>query len=274
MLNTVPKPLKRRLKKIAFGCITLYIMILTSLYVLQEKLLFLSTTLEQDYQYQFDYNFEELFLNTNDDARLNAIHFKVEQPKGVILYFHGNAGDLSRWGTIAELFVKRGYDVVIMDYRTYGKSTGKLKHDRFYTDAELFYDYVKAHYDEQRISLYGRSLGTCLATYLASKHSPYQLILETPYYSMVDVAKQRFPIFPVDVLLKYAFPSYKYIQEVACPITIFHGTDDEVVPFDSAKQLVDMAPESLTTFIPVTGGQHNNLADFEMYWSNIETVLP
>ena len=91
---------KRSVKKALILLIGLYIMIGTSLYLLQEKILFRPTVLAQDYVYTFDSNFEELFLKPNDDAVINALHFKAENPKGVILYFHGNAGDLSRWGII------------------------------------------------------------------------------------------------------------------------------------------------------------------------------
>src|SRR5210317_238710 len=115
--------IKPRLKKILFIFLGLYVMFTSSLYFLQDKLMFLPTVLAQDYQYQFNFPFEELFFETEENAVINALHFKVENPKGVILYFHGNAGDLSRWGTIVEYFVAKNYDVLVMDYRTYGKST-------------------------------------------------------------------------------------------------------------------------------------------------------
>ena len=89
----------------------------------------------------------------------------------------------------------------------------------------MFYNYLKEDYNEEDITLYGRSLGTGIATYLASKNNPRQLILETPYYSILDVAKDRFPIFPVKKLLKYEFPTHQFIKQVSCPITIFHGTN-------------------------------------------------
>ncbi|MGC1205993.1 MAG: alpha/beta hydrolase [Flavobacteriaceae bacterium] len=249
-------------------------MISTSLYFLQEKILFLPTVLEQDYQYQFNYNFEELNFETNDGANLNAIHFKAKNPKGVILYFHGNAGDLSRWGTIAEYFVEKQYDVLIMDYRTYGKSKGKLSEAVFYKDADLFYQYLKDRYNEEEITIYGRSLGTGIATYLASKNNPKQLILETPYYSILDVAKDRFPIFPVEKLLKYKFLSFEFIQKVSCPITMFHGTNDSVVPYASAEKLFEIAPKLKTNFVIIEGGNHNNLIDFERYKTTISEILP
>lgn len=248
-------------------------MIGASLYFLQEKLLFLPTVLSQDYQYEFDSPYEELFLKPAQDVSINALHFKTKNPKGVILYFHGNAGDLSRWGTIAEYFVAKNYDVFIMDYRTYGKSTGKLSEQAFYEDAQYCYEYLLKQYSENEITLYGRSLGTGIANYLASRNSPKQLILETPYFSILDVAKHRFPIFPIKKLMKYAFPSNAFIIDVKCPITIFHGTHDSVVPYASAEKLKNVAPSELTTFITIEGGGHNNLIEFEVYRNSIVDIL-
>lgn len=247
-------------------------MIGSALYFFQEKILFLPTTLEQDYQYNFDYPFEELFLKTEDDASINALHFKTENSKGVILYFHGNAGDLSRWGKITEHFVEKNYDVLIIDYRTYGKSTGKLSEQAFYNDAQYCYDYLLRHYSENKITVYGRSLGTGIASYLASKNRPQQLILETPYYSILDVAEHRFPMFPVKQLLKYHFPTHQYLPKTDCAITIIHGTDDGIVPYSSGKKLLEIGLDNLN-FITVDGGDHNNLIEFEAYHNTIETIL-
>ncbi len=273
MLSTPQNLTQRRLKRLLQILLLLYIMIGASLYFLQEKMLFLPTALEQDYQFQFEQPFEEVFLNPSENVSINAIHFKVEEPKGVILYFHGNAGDLSRWGTIAEFFVKKNYDVFIMDYRTYGKSTGKLSEQAFYDDAQFCYDYLLKQYPENEIILYGRSLGTGIATYLASKNQPRQLVLETPYYSILDVAKHRFPIFPMERLLKYKFPTNEFIVDANCPITIFHGTADGIVPFSSAEKLYGVASKNSTQFIKIDGGGHNDLVDFEAYNNGIDGIL-
>lgn len=273
MLFTHQNQLRRRLKRVLKFLLVLYIMIGASLYFLQEKILFLPTTLAQDYNYQFSASFEELFFKTAEDVSINAIHFKTENPKGVLLYFHGNAGDLSRWGIVGEHFVSLNYDVLIMDYRTYGKSTGKLSEQGFYDDAEFCYNYLLESYSEEDIVLYGRSLGTGIATYLASKHQPRQLILETPYYSILDVAKHRFPIFPVKKLLKYEFPSNEFITNVNCPITMFHGTDDSVIPYSSAQKLNSVAPQNNTLFTTIEGGSHNNLISFEKYKEGVKALL-
>lgn len=263
----------RKLRKTAILLFVLPGVLLTMLYFIQEKLIFLPTHLPADYSYSFTSEFEELFVQAEDGARLNALHFTKSETQGVILYFHGNAGDLSRWGTVAPLFLEKGYDVLVMDYRTYGKSTGKLSEAALYSDAQHFYDYLLERYEEDKIILYGRSLGSGVAAQLASKNQPAQLILETPYYSLMDVAQERFPFLPVKWLLKYELPSYRYVQDIQCPITIFHGTQDEVVPYSSGKRLFEDTPGPGKRMYTIEGGGHNNLIDFGPYHQGIDSVL-
>lgn len=262
------------LKRFIFAALIFYVMITALLAFFQERFIFLPTQLPQEYAYSFTTPFEELFLETGDGARLNALHFKAENPKGIILYFHGNAGDLSRWGEITQDFTKHNYDLLVMDYRTYGKSTGKLSEENLYTDAQLFYDYVKESFRESEIILYGRSLGSAFATRLAAENNPNLLILESPFYNLKTVAKNRFPIVPVDLLIRYHFENNKYIQEVDSKTIIFHGTSDNVVPFKSGKMLYEKAsPKNGKHFVEVAGGGHNDLAMFETYQKAIEAVL-
>ncbi len=260
----------KRFLKWALGLIVIFIIML---YSFQEKLIFHPTTLDQNYSFKFSAPAIEFNLNSPDGAKLNALHFKQENPKGIILYFHGNAGDLSRWGYMGVPFAEKGYDVIIMDYRTYGKSTGKLSEAALHADAVLFYEYVNELYPNIPIILYGRSLGTGIATRLASVYTPDKLILETPYYSLLDVAKKHFPFLPLKWLLKYRFDSYSYIQKVSCPITIFHGTDDTIVPYTSGKKLYDAIPHQNRKLITIDGGEHNNLAAYEAYHKGLLTAL-
>lgn len=248
-------------------------MVGTSLYFLQEKILFRPTILELDYQYSFSYPFEELFLKINDDAIINALHFKAEESKGVILYFHGNSGDLSKWGNITEYFVRLNYDVFVMDYRTYGKSTGVLSEQVLYDDAQYCYNFLTEKYNENDIVIYGRSLGTAIATKTAATNQPKQLILESPYYSIIDVAKKRFPVVPVSYLMNYELPTYKFIQEVSCNISMLHGTEDYVVPFSSGEKLFKVAPREKTTFTSIPNAGHNDLNEFKLYHQQIEKIL-
>jgi fermentation-respiration switch protein FrsA (DUF1100 family) len=264
----------RRFKRVIYFLIIFYVMIASSLYFFQEKLIFFPTPLAQDYTFEFAYPFEELFLESDDGAIINAVHFKNQNPNGVIIYFHGNAGDLSRWGKVTEFFVEKNYDVFVMDYRTYGKSTGKISEQALYSDAQMCYDFLLKQYEASEIIIYGRSLGTGIATHLASKNNAKQLILETPFYSLADVAKHRFPLFPVKKLLKYDFLSYKYIQGVNCPVTIFHGTDDNVIPYNSGEKLFNSITQKEKVFFTIENGAHNNLVEFESYHKAIQQILP
>lgn len=249
------------------------ILLIAMVYFFQERLIFLPTKLSQDYTYSFQADFDEIFLKADDGANLNALHFHAVEPKGVILYFHGNAGDLSRWGEIVLPFVKLRYDVLVMDYRNYGKSTGKISEEALYHDAQLFYNYLDDTYKANDIIVYGRSLGASIATQLASKNQSKKLILETPFYSLLDAAKGRFPFLPLKPLLRYEMPSHTFIQEVECPIRIFHGTDDSVVSYASGKKLFDSIPQSDKKMYTVPNGNHNNLSDFEAYWNGIKMEL-
>lgn len=261
-------------KRIILAVLIFYVMITALLAFFQERFIFLPTQLPQEYSYNFATPFEELFIQTDDGARLNALHFKVENPKGIILYFHGNAGDLSRWGEITQGFTAYNYDVLVMDYRTYGKSTGKLSEENLYNDAQLFYDYIGESFRENEIILYGRSLGSAFATRLAAENNPSLLILESPFYSLKSVAKSRFPIVPVDLLIRYHFENNKYIQDVDCKTVIFHGTNDNVVSYKSGKKLYTTAnPKNGKEFISISEGRHNDLAKFEQYWGALEALL-
>lgn len=260
-------------KVILIGAVSLYIVLFILIYVFQEKMIFMPESLPKDYQYEFPTAFEEIYLDTEDGSRLNALHFKAESPKGVILYYHGNAGELASWGKVVQKFVDRNYDVLVMDYRGYGKSTGQMVEDGLYSDAQLFYDYLLKTYSEDEIVVYGRSLGTTFATYVAAKNHPKELILEAPFYSLNEVAADRFSIYPVSWFLKFYFPTYKYIQEVTCPIVIFHGTDDTMVSYENSVKLSKLIKPEQLSFISISGGNHNDLVSTPEYKKGLDSIL-
>lgn len=243
------------------------------LYKFQEKFIFLDGELAQDYVYQFKRPFEEVNLTASDGANLNAVHFKADSTKGLILYFHGNRANLTRWGGIVEDYVKLNYDVLVMDYRGYGKSVGERSMEKLLSDAELFYQYTLTLYPENEVTIYGRSIGTGIASWLAGKHQPKRLILETPYYSLASVAKRYYPIYPPQLALRYNFQSSKYLKTADCPVYIFHGTEDTVVPYKSAKRLYDSLPSGQGQFISIEGGEHKNLVEFEVFREGMKEIL-
>jgi len=254
-------------------CFVFYGGAMGALYLKQESLLFYPFPLSQDYEYSFNTAFDEINLTAEDGAVLNALHFKQDNPKGVLLYYHGNAGSLHIWGEVGEYFAPLGWDVVIMDFRTYGKSTGELSQENLYKDAELFYNYTLDHYPEDKIVVYGRSLGTGIATNIAAKRNPQKMILETPYWSILSMAKVHYPWLVYDFLVKYPMHSHKFIQEVNCPIHILHGTADKVVPYEQGKKLYESIKKKKAEFITFDDGGHSNLRFFDLYKKSMVKIL-
>lgn len=254
----------KTLKRVFLFILAAAVIVIMGAYLLQEKFIFLPSKLPQEYVYEFDHDFEELFIDTEDGARLNALHFKQENPRGIIVYYHGNAGDLSRWGKVTSYFLQFNYEVLVMDYRTYGKSTGKLSEKALYSDAQLFYDKAKELFPEGNIIVYGRSLGTAMAAYVASKNKPKKLILETPFYDFRKLVQEKVPYLPIK-LLKYDFPVAYFTDDVKCRIVIIHGTDDGVVPFEFGEKLYKTLPIEQRSFVTVDGGKHNDLINHQAY---------
>lgn len=265
--------MKQCLKKILVGLLGIYIVVMAGLVMFQQKLIFRPEKLDANYQFAFDHSFKELNFMRADGAILNALYFTVADPKGVILYFHGNKGSLKRWGAIASAFTQYGYNVMVMDYRGYGKSLGKLSEVNLQNDARFFYKALQQQFPEEQILVYGRSLGTHFATLVASENQPQRLILESPFTSMMDVAQARFPIIPVRYFLKFPFNSSQCMGKLSCPLTVFHGTADKVVPYSLGRQLFGQAACADKTFITIAGGAHNDLAEFKEYTTEIERVL-
>jgi len=243
------------------------------LYLVQDKLIFHNEKIAQNFIFSFEQPFEEVSLKTKGGNHINGLLFEVEKPKGVILYFHGNAGSLTRWGPIASKLSVYGYDVFVIDYRSYGKSTGQFMEKAMYDDAELVYQFVKEKYVENKIHLYGRSLGCTFATYIASIHQPKQLILEAPFNDLMDPARYHYPFLPYKWLLKYKFESGQFIPSVSCKTTIFHGLEDAVIPISSSRKLYKSANSSLTDMVELKGGTHHNCSEFEIYKERMSQLL-
>lgn len=252
----------------------LYLLVVALLFFLQESFLFQPTKLEANHQFEFPGKFEEIDLEMSDGAMINALHFKTDLPRGIILYFHGNAGSLDNWGEVAQYHVSLGYDVLIMDYRGYGKSTGVRSFEKLLSDAEEFYQYAATHYKEEDITVYGRSLGTGFASYVASRNNPLRLILESPFTSIVDMGNYFYPLAPAKWLIRYNFRPIEYLNTVECPIYIFHGTDDYVVPYLIGKRLFDAHEVGKDIrMISIENGGHNDLIDYALFRKEVELVL-
>jgi len=243
-----------------------------AVYLFQEHLIFHPEKLSDKYKFSFPNEFEEITFVTQDGNTISAILFKAINSKGLIYYHHGNAGNIESWGTKATDFTSIGFDVLMYDYRGYGKSTGKIKNEKMlYKDALMIYKELLNNYKESELILYGMSLGTGIATKLANENNPKLLILETPYYNFYDVSKYHYPYLPNSILLHYQFKINKWLPHIKIPIYLFHGTEDETIPYNSSERLIKLA-DNIKLFT-IKDGSHNNLNTFQEYHQGLEEVL-
>jgi alpha-beta hydrolase superfamily lysophospholipase len=248
-----------------------YVLLCALIYAMQERLIFFPERDPLGTRYTFGVPAEEQLISV-EGAQLHALLFQAPEPRGVILYLHGNAGSLRSWGGVAPDFVARGYDVLLVDYRGYGQSSGSIVGEaQLHADMAAVYAWVAARYPEEQIVLYGRSLGGGLAARLAAEQRPRLLILESPFYSLEAIARRQFPFVP-PFLLKYPLQTWSWIGQVRCPVVIIHGTADEVVPFADGERLAASVAAPLR-FHQVAGGSHNDLSAFSAYWTAIDEAL-
>jgi hypothetical protein len=237
-------------------------------------MLFKPEKLPKDFEFYYEnQETEEYFMETRDGATINGVLFKSkEKPRGVVLYLKGNSKSIKGWGKFAVDFTRHNFNVFMVDYRGFGKSTGRRSQKAIKRDLQLVYDKLKELVNEKYIILYGRSLGSGFATKLASMNNPRMLILDAPYYSLTKVTRRYMPFMPLSVLMKYPLPTYKWLKYVQCPIHIIHGTNDKLIPFKTSVKLSKIKPK-LTKLYTVIGGGHKNLNNFESYHSMLDDIL-
>lgn len=253
--------------------LAVYILISVLLYSLQDYFLFKPEKLPDDFQFHYENQVvEEYNLDTPDGGVINGLHFMVENPKGIVLYLKGNSKSIKGWGKYAVDFTRHDFEVIMLDYRGFGKSKGRRTQKAIQRDLQMVYDKMKEHVSERYILLYGRSLGSGFATKLASKNHPRMLILDAPYYSLTKVTARYMPFMPLSLLIKYPLPTYKWIQYVKCPIHIIHGTQDRLIPFKSSIKLSQLNPKN-TRLYAVIGGGHKNLNNFESYHKMLHEII-
>ncbi|MGZ2368988.1 alpha/beta hydrolase [Ancylomarina sp. YFZ004] len=252
--------------------LALYILLCGLLYFFQERLIFFPQKLDKTYQFQFGDKNEEQNIKTTDGTVLNGILFKADSAKGLIFYLHGNAGSLSSWGGVAKIYTDLNYDIFILDYRGYGKSEGRINgQEQLFEDIQNVYDELKKQYTEDKIVILGYSIGTGLASKIASTNNPRRLILQAPYYSLKDMMKHTFPIIPT-LILKYKFETNIYLKDCQMPVVIFHGNQDRVIYYGSSLKLKNEFKKS-DTLITLNGQGHNGMTCNQEYNIEIKRIL-
>lgn len=241
-------------------------------YFVQDRFIFKPEKLPANFQFKYDVPFRELFFDIEPGVRINGLHFYRQDAKGLILYFHGNTRSIKGWAKYARDFFRYNYDVLMVDYRGFGKSTGKRSEEDMLSDMQSVYNTLKKQFAEDHLILYGRSIGSGFATKIASDNNPRYLILDSPYYNFRKVVRRFLPILPVNIVLQYHLRTDIWIRKVKCHTYIIHGTRDWLIPIRHSEQLQALHPEMIT-LIRIHGGGHNNLTSFPEYHNFIRDIL-
>jgi pimeloyl-ACP methyl ester carboxylesterase len=249
-----------------------YILVCAVFYYFQDFFFFRPEILPRNFQYQYPFPFDEVDFEMEDGGNINGIHFRVPNSKGVVFYLKGNSRSIKGWGKFARDFVSKGYDFFMIDYRGFGKSEGRRTESTLYNDAQTVYKWLHQQYDEERIVIYGRSLGSGIATRIASWNNPKMLILDSPYYSFLHHIRLYAFILPLKWLLRYKIRTDQFIKKVTCPTFILHGNKDRLIPYNQSVKLKSENPDKIE-LITVEGGGHNNLPDFPEYQEWLYDIL-
>lgn len=254
--------------------VALYLLICLIAFIIQGRLLFIPTVEAPGYDYKLATPSQEWTMATPNGGQIHGLLLRSAHSRGLIFYLHGNTGSIRRWRFMAEEVSTYGFDVCIMDYRSYGKSKGKRRESWMHEDVKQVYEHFKSAYSGQAVIVYGRSLGTGFAVRLAAVSEADALVLETPFYNMLDVANHYFPFLPMTFLLRFRFRSDFWINKVKCPVILFHGTKDRIVPYRSALKLFHkVQSKESVSMITIPGGRHNNLNTYPLFYEKLSSFL-
>ncbi|MBP6852475.1 MAG: alpha/beta fold hydrolase [Rhodoferax sp.] len=251
---------------LALACLALYGGALAWLWFRQESLLFAPTVLPADQPLALAPDIHEVAIDV-PGARLSALHLRLPEPKGVVFFLHGNGGSLATWFVNPEYYRQVNFDLFMIDYRGYGKSTGKIESEaQLRADVRAAWDSVAARYAGRKVVIYGRSLGSGLAAGLSAELSasraPDLTVLVSPYRSMVALAGDHYAWVPQRVM-RYPMRTDAMIDQVRSPLLLIHGERDPLIAPSHSDALKALAPQA--TLLRVPGAGHNDLQDFDVY---------
>lgn len=216
--------------------------------------------------------YEDLIITTYDGIKLNAWYFKNNDDSPILLFCHGNAGNIGHRLFTISLFLKMGFSVLIFDYRGYGKSDGVPTEEGTYIDAITCYDFLVKDKGCTNIVVYGESLGGAVAAFVASKRKCTTLILESTFTSIPELGQRLYPLFPVRILCRFKYNTLDYLKQVKIPVIVAHSREDEMVPYDMGRRLYEVAlPPKLfgelhgkhnDGGILISGGYRKQMVDF------------
>ena len=239
-------------------------------YARQERLLFHPEPLAADHVFALGEGVHETTVQV-PGATLSALHLQLPAPKGVVFFLHGNGGNLQTWFINAEFYRRANFDLFMIDYRGYGKSSGQIDSEaQLRADVRAAWDSVAPRYQGLKRVVYGRSLGTALAARLAADVAPDLTVLVSPYCSMQALAGEHYPLLPA-ALLRYPLRTCDDAARVAGPMLLVHGDRDDVVAPHHSVELQAVAPQA--RLLRITQAGHSDVQEFEVYLNAYRDAL-
>lgn len=262
---------RRRLIKLALIVFGLWCIAIGIIWSQQEKLLFHPEPLDDNFKFELAYT-SEVFIDV-DGAKLHALylHQPEEKSKGIVLFLHGNAGNLQTWFTHADFWLTTGYDVLMPDYRGFGKSSGHIESEAQLNDDVLrAWNFVAPNYANKKHVIYGRSLGTGLAAKLATQVPADLVVLVSPYESMTQIAHEYYPWVP-SAILRYPLATNKILPQLRNKILLIHGTSDKLISIEHSRRLQKLNPNA--RLVEIEGAGHGDIHNFEAYTDTLKQAL-
>lgn len=223
-------------------------------------------------------DYHDVDLITEDNIKLHGWFItssSAEAPQHTVLFFHGNAGNISHRLDSINIFHKLGMNVFIIDYRGYGQSTAKITEDGMYLDASAAWFYLTEHKDinPENIIIFGRSLGGSIAAWLASHRTPAALIVESSFSSVESMGKRFYPFLPVKLISRFYFNTKEYIKAVQCPVLVAHSSSDDIIPYKEGREIFNAAPQP-KQFLQMYGGHNDGfLVSGESYIDGLQSFI-
>lgn len=257
----MPEAVRRRRwrQRLAAGALllaTAYALVVGLIWWQQEQLLFRPRVTAPEHRFAFGPDVSERWIDV-PGARLNALHLQLPQPDGIVFHLHGNAGNLQSWFTDLELYRQLNLDLFMLDYRGFGKSSGRIENEaQLHADVRAAWDSIAPAYAGKRRVIHGRSLGSGLAATLAAAVQPEALVLISPYESMVAMADLHYPWVP-GFVLRYPLRTDQALPQVRGQVLMAHGERDTLIPAEHSRRLHRLLPSAELLLLPDAG--HNDI---------------
>jgi fermentation-respiration switch protein FrsA (DUF1100 family) len=265
----------KKIMNVVLILLVFYLAFLITIYFMQDRMLYFPDREVILTPNDIGLEYDEVSIRTEDNVTIAGWYIPVKHEKGVLLFCHGNAGNISHRLESVNIFHNIGLSVLIFDYRGYGKSGGRPSEKGTYRDAEAAWNYLieEKRASPDRIIVFGRSLGGAIAADIALRHRPGGLILESSFLSVPEMGKKYYPWLPVKLLSKYDYSTIDKIQSISCPKLIIHSPHDEIVPFEHGRMLFKRAKQP-KEFLQLSGGHNEGfLISGDLYFDGLKRFV-